>query len=145
MQIDNAWYLTGGSAKWYTLDVQALTSNPTDSQTIYFGQLPAAPTTTAATRKIYIRKAGTIKIANIYSYSTTAWGAEARPAYIRLNNSTDTLIQSLTVWANERIWTNSSLSIPVVAWDYIEIKLVNPAWANPNPATTIFGGYIYIE
>lgn len=128
----------------YTIDVQALTSSPTDAQTIYFGQLPKAPVTAAATSKIYIRKAGTIKMANIYCYSGTAGTAEAWVMSIRLNNTTDTQIASVAAAINERVFSNSSLNIPVIAGDYIEIKAVNPTWAT-NPLTTIFGGYIYIE
>ena len=128
----------------YTLSVQALTSSPPDATTTYFGQLPKAPVTAAATSKIFIRKAGTIKIAQIYCYSGTAGTAEAWPISIRLNNTTDTQIASLSVSASERVFTNSNLNIAVVAGDYIEIKSVNPTWVT-NPLTCVFGGYIYIE
>lgn len=133
--------VVSGAGLGYTLSVQALTSSPTDAQTIYFGQLPKAPVTAAATSKIYIRKAGTIKMAQIYCYSGTA---EAWVINIRLNNTTDTQIASVSLGASERIFTNSSLNISVVAGDYIEIKAVNPTWAT-NPLTCIFGGYVYIE
>lgn len=128
----------------YTLSVQALTSSPTDGQTIYFGNLPKAPVTTQGTSKIYIRQAGTIKRAEIYCFSGTAGTNEAWPISIRLNNSGDTQIASLSVNTSERVWSNTGLSIAVAAGDYIEIKSVNPTWAT-NPLTTIFGGYIYIE
>jgi hypothetical protein len=128
----------------YTLSVQALTSSPTDAQTIYFGNLPKAPVTTAAISKVYIPKAGTIKRAEIYCYSGTAGTNQAWSGYVRLNNATDTLIATLSVATNERVFSNSALSIAVVAGDYIEIKFINPTWAT-NPLTTIFGGYIYIE
>ncbi len=135
---------TGPSGTSYTIAVQALTSSPADGQTVYFGMLPKAPTTTANISKAHIRKAGTIKIANIYCYSGTAGTNESWLLYIRLNNTTDTLIQTLAVNTNERIFTNSSLSIAVVAGDYIEIKSVHPTWAT-NPLTTIWAGYLYIE
>lgn len=128
----------------YTLSVQALTSSPADAQTIYFGQLPKAPVTAAGNSKIYIRKAGTIKMAQVYCYSGTAGTNESWVMNIRLNNTTDTQIASVSQSTNERIFSNSSLNIAVVAGDYIEIKCVNPTWAT-NPLTTIFGGYIYIE
>jgi len=128
----------------YTLSVQALTSSPVDAQTIYFGNLPKAPVTVAATSKVYIPRAGTIKRAEIYCYSGTAGTNQAWSGYVRLNNATDTLIATLSVATNERVFSNSSLSIAVVAGDYIEIKFINPTWAT-NPLTTIFGGYIYIE
>jgi len=128
----------------YTLSVQALTSSPVDAQTIYFGNLPKAPVTTAAISKVYIPRDGTIKRAEIYCYSGTAGTAENWSCYIRLNNTTDTLVQTIGAATNERRFNNSSLSIAVTAGNYIEIKLINPTWAT-NPLTTIFGGYIYIE
>ena len=128
----------------YTLSVQALTSSPVDAQTIYFGNLPKAPVTTANISKVYIPRAGVIKRAEIYCYSGTAGTNQSWSGYIRLNNTTDTLISTLSVATSERVFTNSSLAISVVAGDYIEIKFINPTWAT-NPLTTIFGGYIYIE
>ena len=128
----------------YTLSVQALTSSPVDGQTIYFGNLPKAPVTTPAISKVYIPRAGTIKRAEIYCYSGTAGTNQAWSGYVRLNNTTDTLIATLSVATNERVFSNSSLSIAVIAGDYIEIKFINPTWPT-NPLTTIFGGYIYIE
>ena len=128
----------------YTLYVQALTSSPADSVTVYFGQLPKAPVSAAATSKVYIRKAGTIKAANIYVYSGTAGSNESWSLYVRLNNTTDYLIQTVSVSASERVFSNVALSIAVSVGDYIEIKGVQPLWAT-NPLTTIYGGYLYIE
>jgi len=48
------------------------------------------------------------------------------------------------VSANERIFSNAALSIPVVVGDYFEIKSVQPTWST-NPLTTIYSGYVYIE
>jgi len=137
-------HAAGGGGLGYSLSVQALTSSPADSVSAYFGQLPKAPTTTANISKVYVRKAGTITMANIYCYSGTAGTSESWSLYIRLNNSSDTLIATLAVSTSERVFTNSNLSIAVAAGDYFEIKSVQPAWAT-NPLTTIYGGYVYIE
>lgn len=134
----------GGGGLGYAINVQALTSSPTDGQTVYFGTLPKAPVTTAGQSKIYIRKAGTIKIAEIYCFSGTAGTNEAWSIYIRKNNSADTLIATISAATSERVFSNANLNIPVAAGDYIEIKGVQPTWAT-NPLTTIYGGYIYIE
>lgn len=133
-----------GGGLGYTLPVQALTSSPADGATVYFGALPKAPTTTPNISRIYIRKAGTIKVAEIYCYSGTPGTAEAWSLYIRKNNAADTLIATLSVSASERVFSNAALSIAVAAGDYIEIKGVQPTWAT-NPLTTIYGGYLYIE
>lgn len=137
-----------GDATWtaptgYTLHVQALTSSPADGATVYFGQQPRAPSTVGLS-KVYVRKAGTIKMANILVQSGTAGTAENWSLYIRVNNTTDTLIETLGAATAERVFDNSSLSITVNAGDYFEIKSVQPTWAT-NPATTIYGGYVYIE
>jgi hypothetical protein len=122
----------------------ALTSSPGDGATVYFGMLPKAPITTANVSKVYIPKSGTVKRVEIYCYAGTAGTSESWSLYIRLNNTTDTLIRTLAVSANERRFYNDALNISVVAGDYFEIKSVQPTWAT-NPATCIYGGYIYIE
>jgi hypothetical protein len=134
----------GGNIAEYTIMVQALTSSPADGGTVYFGMLPKTVTTSANISKVHVRKAGTIKIANIYCYSGTAGTGEAWSLYIRKNNTTDYLIQTLSVAASERVFTNSSLSIPMVAGDYFEIKSVYPTFAT-NPLTTIYSGYVLFE
>jgi len=54
------------------------------------------------------------------------------------------LIATVGAATNERVFTNSALAITVSAGDYFEIKGVQPTWVT-NPATTIYGGYVYIE
>lgn len=129
----------------YTLSVQALTSSPADGATVYFGQLPKAPITTANVSKVYIRKAGTIKIVEIRCYSGTAGDAASWSLYIRKNNTTDYLIATLAVSASERVFSNTGLNIAMAVGDYFEIKSINPTWATTNPLTTIFAGYVYLE
>jgi len=128
----------------YTINVQALTSSPADGQTVYFGTLPKAPVTAAATSKIYIRKACTLKMAEIYCYSGTAGTNEAWSLYVRVNNTTDNLIATVSASASERVFSNTGLNISLNVGDYIEIKGVQPTWAT-NPLTTIYGGYLYFE
>lgn len=145
---DASQYLDG-TGNWstpdgYTLHVQALTSSPADGATVYFGQLPKAPVAAAATSKVYIPKTGVIKRAVIYCFSGTAGTAESWSLYIRVNNTTDTLIKTLAVNTAERVFDNTALSIAVNAGDYFEIKSVQPTWST-NPLTTIYGGYVYIE
>jgi hypothetical protein len=127
-----------------SLSVQALTSSPGDGATVYFGNLPKAPTTTANISKIYVRAACTIKRVEIYCYSGTAGTAESWSLYIRKNNTADTLIATRAVSANERVFSNTALNITMAPGDYFEIKGVQPTWVT-NPLTTIYGGYITVE
>lgn len=128
----------------YTLSVGATSYNPNDGVTNYFGNRYNSPTSTADVTRVYVPRAGTIKRADILGFAGTAGSNEAWDFYIRLNNTTDTLIQSLSSSSATRVWSNSSLSITVAAGDYFEIKMVNPTWVT-NPAAISFGGNIYIE
>jgi hypothetical protein len=128
----------------YSINVQAAQFNPTASTTRFFGHLALQPNNTGASRKIYVRRPSVIRIAEIYSRSTTAGDADNWSLYVRLNDTTDYLIQTVGVSANERIWTNSNINIPVVSGDYVEIKMINPAWVNA-PASTTFAGYLVFE
>jgi len=139
------WYNgTYWQGEAYSLNVQAAQFNPAASTTRFFGNLALQPNNTGASRKIYVRRSGVIRIAEIYSRSTTAGDADNWSLYVRLNDTTDYLIQTVGVSANERIWTNSNINIPVVSGDYVEIKMINPAWVTA-PASTTFGGYLVIE
>jgi len=138
------WTYVAPSPQGYAINVQALTSSPADTTPFYFGTMPKAIVTTAAISKVYIRKAGTLKIAEIYTYAGTAGTAEAVSMYVRVNNSTDYLIATVSAATNERVFSNAALSIVLAVGDYIEIKCIPPVWAT-NPLTFIAGGYVYIE
>ena len=136
---------SGGGGLGYCVNVQAASqSTTTDSKTLYWGGMLVVPSTTANRWRLYIPKAGTIKAAVLYSYAGTAGSAEDWSRYIRLNNTSDTLIATVAEASNNRVWANYALSIAVAAGDYIEIKEVCPAWAT-NPATVTRTGQIYIE
>jgi hypothetical protein len=143
-EISTHTHAGGGGGLGYAINVQALTSSPTDAQTVYFGTLPKAPITTAAVSRVYIPKAGTIKVARIWNYSGTAGTGEAWSLYIRLNNTTDYLIATLSLATSARDFSKLDLSIAVTTSDYFELKSVQPTWAT-NPLTTIWAGLIYIE
>lgn len=142
---DNVWHLVGdfesADTPVFNLFVQALTSTLVASVTRYFGNLPKAPVTAAATSKIYVRRACTIVAAEIYCYAGTAGTAESWSLSIRKNNSSDTLIAAVAAATNERIFSNTALGIAMAANDYFEIKSVHPAWVTA-PATAILAGYI---
>ena len=128
----------------YPIWVEAITSSPTDAQTVYFGNRPIVPSTVSETNKIYIRQDGTITRSEIYVYSGTAGTAHDWSLYVRVNNATDYLIKTDNSAVSERIFRNTSQGIPVVAGDYVEIKGVQPTWTT-NPLTTIYGGYLFLE
>ncbi len=133
----------------YSINVLALSSTATANKTSYFGNIPRALSTTADASKIYISQAGAIKKSSISVYCVTAGTALAWPLYVRVNGTTDTLIDSVTTVTTvgtigQRIYTNNALNIAVAAGDYIEIKSVTPGFTTA-PSGCTFGGYVYIE
>jgi len=145
---NNRWLIDKGYAdtryRAYTLGVQALTYNPADGVTRYFGMIPRAPTLTGGTSRVYIRRAGTITGAEIYGYSSTAGSGEAWSLYVRVNNTTNYLIATVSAATNGRVFSNTALNITVASGDYVEIVSVQPTWAT-NPNGTVFGGRIMVN
>jgi hypothetical protein len=131
-------------AAGYQVTVLATTANLADATTFFFGQLPKPPVTTADISKVFVRQNCVIKKANINSHSVVAGTSEAWDMFIRVNNTTDTLIATVAAATNERIWVNTSLNVVLAAGDYFEIKTVSPTWVT-NPTGTVIGGYVYIE
>jgi len=119
--------------------------NPVDSTTYYFGGNWLQNGTAARTR-LYIPLGGTIVYASFNSFvGTTLGSAETSSAWVRLNNTTDTLISDVIQQdAAYEQFINSSLSIAVSAGDYIEIKWTTPAYAT-NPTNTRQYGTIMVR
>lgn len=131
-------------AKGYPLFVQTIaTGTIADSTPFYFGQNPVAPTTTAAIRKVYIPKSGTINKVYITFYATTQATDEPLSLYVRKNNAADTLIANGGTESYYWEFDNQSLGLSVSAGDYIEIKGIPPVWT-VKPAGS-FSGYVYVD
>jgi hypothetical protein len=132
--------------KGYTLSFMTIAQNLAANLTYYFGNQGRAMASTANIWKVYIPQTGTIKRAHFMSYaSTTAGSAENVSLYIRVNNSTDTLVATVGQATASREFSNTGLSISVTAGDYVEMKFVTPnPYATP-PAGFTFGGTIYIQ
>lgn len=124
--------------------VQNTSSSPASGGTNYFGAYPKGLVTTAGISKVYVQKNGIITRANINCYSGTAGTSENWSLYIRVNNTTDYLIETIGLATNERTFNNESLDIPILAGEYFELKSINPPWVNP-PLTTTFAGNILIR
>jgi hypothetical protein len=123
--------------------MNAATSNnsPADSTTYYFGAFPNTTlTTSAATKFLYIGRTGVIVAAYMLVLNSgTAGSAETSSIYLRLNNTTDTLLSN-ALTTNAQWATGVALSVAVTAGNYVEIKWVTPAWAT-NPT----GLYINVQ
>jgi hypothetical protein len=143
---DQTWAVpAGGAGLGYALTVECMNqATTTDAQTIYWGSKNLAHQTTADIHRIYIPKAGTIKVCYAHFHSGTAGTAENWSLYIRKNNTTDTLVQTVGLSNAHRVFSSTGLSIAVVAGDYIELKEIQPTWAT-NPANVRRSAVIYVE
>jgi hypothetical protein len=116
--------------------------SPADGGLLYFGSVFDVPIAgNAGRRKIYFTEAGTITTADVFTYASTAGSNEAWTLNIRLNNTTDYLVATVSLATQERRWSNAAMSVPIAANDYIEMVFTNPTWAT-NPVTLVGGGYI---
>ena len=119
--------------------------SPVDSTTYYLGG-KGVQDGNAARGRIYIPVSGTIVYADFNSYvGTTLGSAETSSAWVRLNNTTDTLISdAIQQDAVYEQFVNSALSIAVTAGNYVEIKWTTPAWGT-NPTNTRQYGFIVVR
>lgn len=131
----------GGYARSGTLATASL--NPTAGTTYYGGgAASAALSTTAASRRLYMPKAGTITACYGFFNQGAGHASNQGTLNIRLNNTTDTLVQTRLHDTGTTVYSNTSLSIAVVAGDYIEFKWTCPATTAPTAVTSEFTVYI---
>lgn len=138
--------LVSAMALSYCLDAFATSFAPADASTYYFGAIPTvAPSLTAAANRLYIPFAGIIRAANIYIRCGVAGTSENFSVWVRLNNTTDYLITStMDVSVASPIALNSAMNIPVVAGDYVEIKMTTPTWVT-NPTSVMCRSSLFIQ
>lgn len=145
-QIATTAFVIANATSGYTLPMQAAQLGTVVDATTYYGGAVASAQmqTTAAQLITYIPKDGTITQARIIWRSpSTVPTDEDISIYIRLNNTTDTLIATVGNTNLTKYFYNTSLSISVTTSDYIELKIVCPTWVT-NPASVSLGGYIFV-
>ena len=136
----------GDVSAGFTLSVICQATSQPQNTTRYFGNTIKMPTAGADISKIYFPRAGTIKFASIYTYASGVAGTnEAWSLYIRINNTTDVLIATVSLATAERVFLNTGLSTAVTLGDYFEIKSVAPVTWATAPTNVLFGGNIYVE
>jgi hypothetical protein len=119
---------TGG----YSIQAAAANFNPSSGTTHYFGSdtFGNGPTTAQGNVRLYIPHSGTITSCYLQVWTTGTLGSsETSTISIRLNQTTDNVVSSSV--KNDAIsnqYSNTGLSIPVTAGDYIEMKWVEPTW-----------------
>lgn len=117
--------------------------NPADGLTYYLGSsqsMSAAPSTTAARRRIYVGSARKIVGLDLQVFTTVTGSSEAITICVRVNNTTDYVCGTMT-WNpgnnSYAVFNNQALDISLDAGDYYEIKIDVPSMTtNPTGCTT---------
>jgi hypothetical protein len=106
---------------------------------------PGAGTGASQLHKVYIRRAGVIRVAEMFWNGSTGAGSnENISIYVRLNDTTDTLIATVGDTNAQKVFSNTAIDITVAQGDYIECKVVAPIWAT-NPTQVYISGYLLVE
>lgn len=117
------------------------TSTPADATTYFFGSRvePLVTRTASGVPKIFIPVTGTITLVRVV-FSSNNSSNETSTLSLRLNNTTDTTVSS-AIDLSSAITCFSvagTVSIAVVAGDYVEFKWVTPTWATNPVACSCF-------
>jgi hypothetical protein len=116
------------------------TFSPADA-TSYFGGAGTSWQSAGGFARMYITSNCTLK--KVYGWLQGANGSsETSSMYVRVNNSSDTLISSsiaCNAISTVAAFNNTSMSLSLSAGDYIEIKWATPTWAtNPTGVNGAF-------
>lgn len=126
----------------YTLQAYLVVTPPTASTT-YYSALGFVGLTSPfeASSRVYFPSAGTIKQVYVwYRHSGTNGTTETSNIYLRINNTTDTIIASnitTATSANNQLYTLQP-NIAVNAGDFFTLKWPTPAWVTA-PGQPYFG------
>lgn len=121
--------------------------NPSDATTYYVGMMANLnlSETSADEQRVYFLNNGKITSATfLWNARTTAGTSEDISVYIRINNTTDYLIETIGDANAKKVFNNASLDIDVSVDDYFEIKIVTPTWST-DPQGVRFGGNVFVS
>ena len=120
---------------------------PVDAVTYYWGALNTVIANSDDFNRFYIGRPGTITACYLTQLISPTLGSnETSSVYIRLNNTTDytVLNNTFTNDATSSFFSNTAMSVPIVAGDYIEIKWIAPTWAT-DPTAILLGTQLLLE
>lgn len=136
---------TAGGTKYYVIPILFLQVSFADATTRYFGGLSVQPSATEGVQsQVHIPIAGTITGVELHTWSSVAGTNESWTMYLRLNNTTDITIATLSDTNATKDFSNLALSQAVIVGDVIEGKTITPTWAT-NPTLTSGWGLVVIS
>ena len=119
---------------------------PAASTTYYFGNAPQIPGVTPTLTLITVPIRGPVLVAHIDIVTIGLASAETGSIYLRVNDTTDYLISSAVTWNTlHSSITNTTFPLTddgeLAPTDYVEIKVVTPAWGT-LPTNVRYFGYL---
>lgn len=108
--------------------------NPADATTYYIGQGIASSTIWPSDARIYVPRKCILKKFYLFMRLASAATNEQSTISIIVNWTIEYVVTSTYVTVNNWTVTNTDLSIPLNAWDYITIKRVTPT-RSTNPTS----------
>ena len=131
-----------------SVDAGAIAS-PADATTYYIGSLIATPSTSiSGARQITLPFACTLVGYSAELFASAISSNETFSIYIRKNDAVDVELSNTfnfnTTAFLPRYFSSSLFSIPYVAGDKIELKIVTPTWAT-NPTSTLFSFKLFFR
>jgi hypothetical protein len=141
-----------GSQGPLAMQLGAAVHTTAQNQILSWGGHPGqTPWTFTSPGKLFIPKDGVIRYVLTHVYHTTATWVRSSTytwsMYVRLNNTTNTLIQSLTAPTTSYFteWINTNVNIAVSQGDYIEIYETTPTVFTTTPGSCYRNGVFVIE
>ena len=121
-------------------------ASPADNTSYYIGMNSSTTATTFGNNRVYVPISGTVTVAYVFFFNAgTLASNETSTIYIRSSNGNEyTVSSSVTNDVAQTAYNNTSLSIPVVAGDYLEFRWLTPAWTT-NPTTVRINCSIRIQ
>lgn len=125
---------------------------PADSTTYTFGVEPTTPVANGSPySKVYPFQKGVIRSVHfqmMLNNGKSNSSSENVGVYLRLNNTTDYTITTTADFGGasrtNRQYSVTNLNIPLTTSDFIEAKVVTPAWAT-NPVSVVMTMVVIID
>lgn len=125
-----------------TLFVQAAQHTPTVSTTMYIGDKSLQPAANDVSRRVYVSGKRILKGVDFNARGNTAGSNEAWAFYVRVNDTTDYLISSLSISNQTRRWVNMSMDIALNDGDFFTLKSTTPPWGTV-PTGVSYSGNVF--
>jgi len=143
---DDLRHLPPASGDGYAICFGSASISNGDGTVLYY--MNANYSSTSSVARVYVPKSGTITTCYFWIWlgSIGSCSNEPMTCYIRLNNTTDYAIETVSTTDGGKLFHNTNMGISVVQGDYISIKSVNPTWAtNPSGGMNGCTGIVIVQ